>query len=258
MTLEVNDLWRLVGEGLALVLRGAPKYAARLTPDAALALSGEAVADLNYAVIGSGLDPEARLREFSQAISADQLPIVVLLAAEVTQQLTQPAQAAGFRHVGSMPLMLHDAPLPPGSDGTYRVTQVTDADALREANAVAARAFALPEDAAQRAFGAPLLAAPGVELFLARQSATPISSVQTTRFGSTVGIWTMATPPEHQRKGAGRALLEQVMQHHRDGGVTRYFLCATQAGYPLYDRLGFRTVSECAVWVAGQSTQVPG
>jgi len=68
----------------------------------------------------------------------------------------------------------------------------------------------------------------------------------------------MATPPEHQRKGAGRALLEYVIQHQRHRGATRFFLCATQAGYPLYDRVGFRTVSDCAVWVAGHSTQVPG
>jgi GNAT superfamily N-acetyltransferase len=258
MTLAVNDLWRLVGDGLALCMRGARNYAARLTPDAALALSGEAVADLNYAVIGSGPAPEARLREFSHAITTDRLPIVLILAPEVTQPLASLAQDMGFRHVGSMPLMIHEAPLAPAAEATYQVARVADADTLREANAVAARAFALPEDAAQRAFGPPLLAAPGVELFLARQGSTPVSSVQTTRFGASVGIWTMATLPQHQRKGAGRALLQQVMQHHRDGGATLFYLCATQAGYPLYERLGFHTVSQCAVWVAGQSTQVPG
>jgi GNAT superfamily N-acetyltransferase len=258
MTTAVNELWRFVGEGLALVLRGAPNYTARLTPDAALALSGEAVADLNYAVIGPGADPEARLREFAEAISADGLPIVFVLPSAMAEQLAKSAQEAGLRHVGSMPLMIHDAPLTPASDGTCQVARVTDAEALRDANTLTARAFSLPEDATQRAFGPAILTAPGVGVFLARQGATPISSVQTTCFGSTVGIWTMGTPPEHQRKGAGRALLEQVMQRHRDAGATQFFLCATQAGYPLYDRLGFRTVSECAVWVAGHSTQVPG
>jgi GNAT superfamily N-acetyltransferase len=247
-----------VGDGLALCLHGASNYEARLTPDAALALSGEAVADQNYAMVGLGAAPERRRREIGRAIHERGLPIVVLLARDVAELLAQPAQEAGFRHVGGMPLMVHDTALTPVSRASYRVTLVPDADELREANAAAARAFSLPEDAAQRAFGPPLLTAPGVEVFLARQGSTPVSSVQTTRFGSSVGIWTMATLPEHQRNGAGRALLGHVMQHHRDRGATLFYLCATQAGYPLYEHLGFRTVSECAVWVAGHSTQVPG
>jgi len=201
MVLSETELWRLVGDGLALCLRGASGYAARLTPDAALVLSGEAVADLNYALIGPGNEPEARLRDFSEAVRSHQLPIVVLLAAGVAQQLAPNAHDAGFRHVGSMPLMTHDRPLAPAASGAYTVERVTDAGMLREANSVAARAFGLPEDATQRAFGPPLLASPGAEVFLARQGSTPVSSVQTTRFGPTVGIWTMGTPPEHQRKG---------------------------------------------------------
>jgi len=161
MTHTTNDLWRLVGEGLALCLRGAPSYAARLTPDAALAISGEAVADLNYAVIGGGTAPEARLQEFSQVISAHHLPIVILLASDVAQQISQNAQDAGFRHVGSMPLMTYDATPEPQNQQAYTVEQVTTEDILREANGVAAHAFSLPEDAAQRAFGPALLTAPG-------------------------------------------------------------------------------------------------
>jgi GNAT superfamily N-acetyltransferase len=255
---DAQELWRLVGEGLALCLRGASSYEAHLTPDATLALSGEAVADLNYAVVGPGPAPEARLRELSQVIHARGLPIVVLLARDVAQALAPLAREAGFRPVGSMPLMVHDTALSPVAQTSYQITLVTDADGLHEADAVAARAFSLPEDAAQRAFGPALLTAPGVEVFLARQGSAPVSSVQTTRFGSSVGIWTMATAPEHQRQGAGRALLEHVMRHRRDRGASLVYLCATQAGYPLYERLGFRTVSECAVWVAGHSTQVPG
>jgi GNAT superfamily N-acetyltransferase len=50
----------------------------------------------------------------------------------------------------------------------------------------------------------------------------------------------MATPPEQQRRGRGRALLTQVIDDYRGRGVDRFHLGATEAGRPLYTSLGFR------------------
>lgn len=41
-------------------------------------------------------------------------------------------------------------------------------------------------------------------------------------------------------------------------GVTRFFLGATAAGQPLYDRVGFHTLAEATMWAAGQSVLFPG
>jgi len=57
----------------------------------------------------------------------------------------------------------------------------------------------------------------------------------------------MATPQESQRSGAGRALLTEVMARHRASGTRLFYLGATEAGYPLYERLGFRTVETMAI-----------
>jgi GNAT superfamily N-acetyltransferase len=59
----------------------------------------------------------------------------------------------------------------------------------------------------------------------------------------------MATPPEHQRKGMGRALLSQVIADYRRRGVERFHLGATEAGRPLYESLGFQLVADLPVWV---------
>ena len=68
----------------------------------------------------------------------------------------------------------------------------------------------------------------------------------------------MATPPEHQRKGMGLALLSQVIDDYRRRGVERFFLIATEAGRPLYASLGFETIADLSAWVLGHSTQVHG
>jgi GNAT superfamily N-acetyltransferase len=58
----------------------------------------------------------------------------------------------------------------------------------------------------------------------------------------------MATAPEHQRKGMGRALLSQVIGDYRRHGVERFHLGATEAGRPLYTSLGFVLVADLSVW----------
>ena len=48
--------------------------------------------------------------------------------------------------------------------------------------------------------------------------------------------------PESQGRGIGRRLVEQVLA---DAGDRSMMLLATEAGKPLYDKLGFRTVGAC-------------
>jgi GNAT superfamily N-acetyltransferase len=60
----------------------------------------------------------------------------------------------------------------------------------------------------------------------------------------------MATPPEHQRKGVGRAMLSQVIADYRRRGLRRFHLGATAAGRPLYTSLGFELVADLPVWIS--------
>src|SRR5438034_462241 len=202
-------LWRLAGEGFALFHRPAPGYEARLTPYASLILSGEPVADLNYAVIDEGPEAEKRLREFSEVLQARDLPVVAFFTNAVADRLAPTASELGLQHAGSMPLMVY-RPLAGGTalaQETYQVDLVDSEQGLPESSDLAARAFDLPLESVSRAFGPLLLDTPEVSIFLARHNGTPVSSVTTTGTGPTVGIWTMATPREYQRKGAGRAVL---------------------------------------------------
>jgi GNAT superfamily N-acetyltransferase len=68
----------------------------------------------------------------------------------------------------------------------------------------------------------------------------------------------MGTPAEHQRKGAGSAVLAHAINYHRLRGGRVFYLIATDQGQPLYRKLGFQTLVELPVWVRGHSTQAPG
>ena len=121
--------------------------------------------------------------------------------------------------------------------------------------ALSASAFGFPLDAWTRA--APgRLDTPGLTVSVAYRSDEPVSTVTTTQAGGVVGVWTMGTPPEHQRRGAGRAVLTHALRHHRQRGGDLFYLYATAAGRPLYSSVGFTTVAEVPTCVRGHSTQV--
>jgi hypothetical protein len=47
------------------------------------------------------------------------------------------------------------------------------------------------------------------------------------------------------------------MRDHARRGAKTFYLIATAAGKPLYDSLGFKTVDELSIWLAGESSQFP-
>jgi GNAT superfamily N-acetyltransferase len=99
-------------------------------------------------------------------------------------------------------------------------------------------------------------AADAPTVYLASRDGEAMSTVTATHHGATAGIWRMATPPAHRRKGVGRALLTSVMEGLSRVGVARSYLLATEAGRPLYESLGFRATHDCRAFVLGHSTQM--
>lgn len=69
-----------------------------------------------------------------------------------------------------------------------------------------------------------------------------VSIVTAVKQDDYVGIWSMATPPAHQKKGYGGELLKWVMKEHVALGGKDFALGATDAGKVLYDKLGWQTI----------------
>ncbi len=247
---DTTNLWQCIGDALTLYVRAAPAHEIRRSFGAVLALSGEPVADLNYITIAASPDPTIRLREFVTISRARRLPVVAVVSAAVAAEVASMAEHLGLTHVGDMPLMTHDGQGVTAMGQAVTVAQVVSETDLRMANSIFARAFSVPDEAVQRALGPGVLTAPGLSIFLASRGGTPVSTVVTTRHGTTVGIWSMGTMPERQSQGTGYALLTHVMAHHRASDARLFYLGATEAGYPLYERVGFHTDETMAVWVA--------
>jgi ribosomal protein S18 acetylase RimI-like enzyme len=64
-----------------------------------------------------------------------------------------------------------------------------------------------------------------------------------------VGVYSLGTLPQHQGCGYGETLLRHGLEEaRRETGITRSILQATDDGFNLYLRLGYRVVTSFSVY----------
>lgn len=216
-----------------------------------IALSGEPAADLNMAFLTSGSSKD----DLDEALRAvrDKGVDALLIVEEGADDIRTWATNAGVAEVGQMPLMERRASRIERSSEI--VVRRADPSRTPEANRLAAAAFSLDEAACNGALPSSAFEPEGNDLWIAELDGKGLGSGIFIRTGDHVGIYTMSTPPAHQRKGVGRAILEEAMAHYQNEGVERFTLGATEKGYPLYERVGFEVMTQPHVFVIGASTQ---
>jgi len=79
----------------------------------------------------------------------------------------------------------------------------------------------------------------------------PVSTSATVLGCDAIGVYNVATLPDRQRFGYGEAVMRYALEDaRREHGIERSILQSTPAGYKLYERMGYRTVTRVAVYAA--------
>lgn len=121
--------------------------------------------------------------------------------------------------------------------------------------AVMESAYQVPGASVRRAMPLRLVQSPSLDIYLAERDGKILSTVTVTRHGEVIGVWAMGTHVDAQGQKIGKALISQVMFAARQAGAAAFFLGATSAGLPLYQRLGYETLYTVKVWVRGEASQ---
>jgi len=74
------------------------------------------------------------------------------------------------------------------------------------------------------------------------------SIVVTSDVNDATVIWSMSTPPQHQRRGYGRRLTRTVIARKRETGSENILLFASPVGRALYRSLGFEDLEHWQEW----------
>jgi ribosomal protein S18 acetylase RimI-like enzyme len=87
--------------------------------------------------------------------------------------------------------------------------------------------------------------------YVAYSDGAPVSTAATVQGGGAVGVYNVATLPEHRRRGYGEAVMRHALEEaRRRYGIEHTILQSTPAGYGIYERMGYRTVTHVTVYAA--------
>ncbi|HZZ69804.1 MAG TPA: GNAT family N-acetyltransferase [Phenylobacterium sp.] len=246
---ETEDLIRLSGRALVAQMCEAPGFELQMTRNCVLGLTSEPLADFNMLILGADPDAVAFLDRSVARANERRLPLLVTMSPNVAKALAPAAARLGLTAVGTAPLMVLRAGTVVRQGRPCRITRALGPELVRVAGDLVSAGFEAPRDVVARCMDVGITETAGVETYIAWDDDEPMSVVSVTPTGNTVGVSAMATPPEHQRKGMGRALLTHVIEDYRSRGAQRFHLTATEAGLPLYSSVGFETIAELSVWV---------
>ncbi|HEX5378482.1 MAG TPA: GNAT family N-acetyltransferase [Phenylobacterium sp.] len=246
---ETEELIRLCVRALVAQMIAAPGIELHMTRNCVLGLTDEPLADFNRLTLGDDPDAEGFLVRSVARAKERGRPLSVVMSPCLVETLAPVATRLGLTAVGVAPLMVLRPDVPVRPSRPTKVTRALGPELVGVAGDLIAAAFDEPRDVIARLVDVGMTETSGVETYIAWGDEGPMCTVSVTPTGDTGGISLMATPPEHQRKGMGRALLSQVIDDYRRRGVERFHLGATEAGRPLYDSLGFELVADLSVWV---------
>jgi len=246
---ETEELIQLCVRALVSQMNAAPGIELHMTRNCVLGLTNEPLADFNRLTLGPDPDAEGFLVRSVARAKERGLPLTAIMSPHVAQSLAPVATRLGFTAAGAAPLMVLRPDVLVQPSRPTNIVRALGPELVGIAGDLIAAAFDTPRDVIARFIDVGITETAGVETYIAWGDEGPMCTVSVTPTGNTGGISLMATPPEHQRKGMGRALLTQVIADYRRRGVERFHLGATEAGRQLYASLGFELVADLSVWI---------
>jgi len=191
-------------------------------------------------------DEQAAVHELEGAIAEiEQLGLRcwVQTRAGRTPSLEAEARRLGFTSQESVPALLatpddlHDI-----AGAGLKIARIADTAGLAQAQAVATAGFEAPLALFCPFYTPQVAATPGLSIYVALADGTPVSTAIGFTQGEAVGIFNVATPPKHRRRGYGTAVTARAVSDGFKSGASFGWLQSSPLGESIYQRMGFQQV----------------
>lgn len=236
----------------ALAASGAAGTWSRTASGATAMVTGLPVASLNGVwVHGDAVEPED-VRMLLDEVSARDVPFCLQLRPRHVDAIADIVAERGMAAAPAVPLMALDG------DASLDRSRV----AGLEIRPLATAEFGLHSTVAAAGFGAPLevfetlmgmvQGLPGLRIYVGEVGGVPVTTALTfPTLGDAVGVFNVATPPEHRTHGYGAAVTAHAVREALSVGARWAWLQSSSEGFRVYEGLGFRTVED---WSAFHSS----
>jgi N-acetylglutamate synthase len=160
--------------------------------------------------------------------------------------MVEPCRGEGLSPGPSAPVMVLTSDHRQAPPEEFDCRQVDDMSALETFQKTFSLANQLPDTGFW--LSKALLDAPEWDLFVGFLDGNPVS----TGFGFTsdgiTGVWGIATLPQYRGRGMGTAITWAVVYSGGEKGADAAYLWATEMGFSVYQKMGFRHVENKAIW----------
>jgi N-acetylglutamate synthase len=157
-------------------------------------------------------------------------------------------------------MALHPVPtagsVPPGAG--HEIRRVVDSRGIRDHVETAAAGFEMPVSWVESIMTDAMLDRPDIVVYVGYTGGMPVTTGLGLRTGRTIGVYNIATVEAARRRGYGAAMTMRIVDDGAAAGCDVAILQASDMGYPIYERLGFRTVVEYLGYVDPASLQPQG
>jgi GNAT superfamily N-acetyltransferase len=203
-------------------------------------------------------DPDQLIADATAFMAARGVPWLLWVREGVDDALLDAGRRAGLTDAGgplamALPAIPEIPPLPDGLE----ITVVSDLAGLEVARDLGARGFGMPREFIDVLAAESMLDDPTVVMVTGSVDEVPVSTALVAVTGTTAGIYNVATPPEHRRRGYGEALTWAAVAEGRRIGCDHSALQASPMGAPIYRRMGFVDLGTY-VQLADEPTALPG
>lgn len=160
--------------------------------------------------------------------------------------------AKGFQPVGEMPAMALDLErmTPAATPANIRVVRVRDQAMLDAWIRITSDGSDFPPPVARALIERDQSTlSPELWRYLGLLDGEPVAASSIGLTDGVAGLYAVATLPEYRRQGLGTAVTQVPLQEAQKLGFKVAVLQATQAGYPVYKRLGFVDVAPIGLYL---------
>ncbi len=158
----------------------------------------------------------------------------------------------GLRHLTEAPGMYADR-LNPASRNlpVLDVRPVGDRATRAAFSEVMSTAFEIPHSVSMSVYGAERAWQGTFQGYVGYSNGRAVTTAAAVITGDVVGLYSVATLPQHRRLGFAEAIMRQVIGHaEQTRGVSRTVLQSTSSGLSLYEAMGYRTVTSFNVFIS--------
>ena len=229
---ETNQLnaWRLLAGR-------APGGAVEETDEVLLAHLPVPVPYFNAAFVKAGVEPSSQVDVARRFYSERDMPFSILCRSTDGAELAN----AGFAAVAEIPLMVAEVESMASHDG-LEISRV-DAESWDEHLRVLSEGFGFPATVARNVFGPWWVDDDRYTALVARLDGVAASTASAVVLDGVVGIYNVATPERFRRRGLGEGVTAAAVVAGARRGCQIATLQASAMGKPIYERMGFQTVT---------------